>query len=83
MTYEKKLIWNFMIQLGDSSLEIRESSGAGPTKNLKPHSTWTHVYLINLASVEKKSKHLPCSNRPVVCRVYQQVIRSYNMGNQY
>ena len=69
--------------LCDSSLEIRESSGAGATKNFKPHSTCTHVYFFNLASVEKTSKHSPCSNRPVVCRVCQQVIWSYNMGHHY
>ena len=79
--FQDKHVWNqfnsvpgscgFCDVLCDFWLEIRESSGAGLTKKFKPHST---VYLFNIASVEKTSKHSPCSNRPVFCRICQQVI---------
>jgi hypothetical protein len=67
----------------DSSLEIRESSGAGFQTNFKPHSNCTYINHFNLGSVERTSKHSPCSNRPVLCRVCQQIVWSYNLTYHY
>ena len=32
---------------------------------------------------DKNSKHSPCSNRPLLCRVCQQIVWSYNLTYHY
>ena len=67
----------------DSSLEIKESSGAGAAQNYRPDSNFSYDYKFTFGAVLKTSKHSPFCNRPVICRVCPQVVWSYNLPFHY
>lgn len=60
-----------------------KTSGSGKNVAFKTKSNCAYAYSFNYASVEKPSKSMPCSNRPIKCPQCEHFFWSYNLSNHY